>query len=485
MSMRWANSTLHVRWHIAALCLGIVAGVWVAQYEAARFFIGVSWFLTAVMGIAITLLRRHVWMLLVIIAAGILLGIARGSMVIEASAAYERLIGSVIQIEGVIVDDADTNAKGDLALRLGSIVYESEELGGRVWVTIDGMDGLRRGDTVTVSGMLAKGFGTFDATMYDARLVAVVRSSDANPLLEVRDALSRQIRSVLPETEAALGTGFLLGQKSSLPDDFADALTIAGLVHIVVASGYNLTILVRLTRRLFENVSKYLSTLLSTGLILGFIGITGVSPSMSRAGLVALLSLAAWYYGRTIHPVVLLLVAMGATVLINPSYVWGDIGWLLSFGAFFGVLIFAPLLQAYYFGNKKPGIVRQILGEAFAAWVCTLPILLVAFGVMSNVAIIANILIVPFIPVAMLLLAVTAVISWIAPPLVFVTQVPLHILMEYMVQIAYWAGGLEWAQSDVVISWWQAVAAYTALIVFSWYMWRVTGYSLRSSSIVE
>ena len=55
------------------------------------------------------------------------------------------------------------------------------------------------------------------------------------------------------------------------------------------------------------------------------------------------------------------------TVLINPSYAWGDVGWQLSFAAFAGVMLLAPLLQSYYFGDKKPGTVRQILGETIAA----------------------------------------------------------------------------------------------------------------------
>ncbi len=81
-----------------------------------------------------------------------------------------------------------------------------------------------------------------------------------------------------------------------------------------------------------------------------------MSPSMSRAGLVAGLSLLAWYYGRRIHPLVLLPLAMAITVMVQPSYAWGDLGWQLSFAAFAGVLIGAPLIQAYFLATRKSSL---------------------------------------------------------------------------------------------------------------------------------
>ena len=151
------------------------------------------------------------------------------------------------------------------------------------------------------------------------------------------------MREVVKEPQASLGIGFLTGQRSTLPDSLDEQLRIVGLTHIVVASGYNLTILVRFARRLFVRYSKYWATVSASVMICGFVLVTGFSPSMSRAALVTGLSLAAWYYGRKIHPLVLLLFAAAITVLINPSFLWGDIGWALSFTAFAGVMLLAPL----------------------------------------------------------------------------------------------------------------------------------------------
>ena len=243
---------------------------------------------------------------------------------------------------------------------------------------------IKRSDVVTVRGVLSDGFGAFAARMSRAAVERVTREQPGDVAVGVRDWFAERVRRYVPESEAALGLGFLMGLRRALPLELMTALQVAGLTHVIVASGYNLTILVRLARRLFVRVSKYLAALSAGVMIIGFMAMTGLSPSMSRAGLVASLSLAAWYYGRTIHPLVLLPVAAAMTLLINPQFGWNDLGWQLSFAAFSGVIILAPLLQRYFFGTKPPGVIRQIIGETVSAQIMTLPLLVASFGVISN-----------------------------------------------------------------------------------------------------
>ena len=84
---------------------------------------------------------------------------------------------------------------------------------------------------------------------------------------------------------------------------------------------------------------------------------------MSRAGLVAGLGLLVWYYGRKTHPFVLLSFAAAVTLIVNPSYLWGDLGWYLSFGAFIGVIVLAPLIHRYFWGLAEAGTLRGLLVE--------------------------------------------------------------------------------------------------------------------------
>jgi competence protein ComEC len=87
-------------------------------------------------------------------------------------------------------------------------------------------------------------------------------------------------------------------------------------------------------------------------LMLGFIAMTGASASIVRAVVVSSLSLAAWYVGRRPRPLVIILLAAAITAGWNPIYLWSDIGWYLSFLAFFGILILAPQIFKRFWKDK-------------------------------------------------------------------------------------------------------------------------------------
>ncbi|QWQ32158.1 ComEC/Rec2 family competence protein [Candidatus Minimicrobia naudis] len=331
---------------------------------------------------------------------------------------------------------------------------------------------------------MTAGFGAFSASIYRAKIISAERPVPGDVAVGVRDWFAGRVRAHVPESESALGLGFLLGLRRAMPAELSDNLKIAGLTHIVVASGYNLTILVRLARRLFAKRSKYLAMLSAAVMIIGFMAVTGLSPSMSRAGLVAGLSLAAWYYGRTIHPLVLLPVSAAITLLINPQFGWGDLGWQLSFASFAGVIMLAPLLHSYFFGNKEPGAFRQILIETLSAQIMTLPLLMMSFGVISNVALIANMLILPFVPLAMLLTFMSGVLVFV-PMIGALIAIPTTWLLGYMIQVTNWTAGFEWAQMEVSINLWQCAVLYVALILAMIWMKKQTKLDLAKINIVE
>jgi competence protein ComEC len=483
MRVWWLKKRLHVSWLVAVLAVGIVIGVISAQYWPQ--FHSTAWLLVGGGLAALGFWRGKLYAIIFVLAAGGIIGLWRGSVGQYELTPYENIIGYVAAVTGKVSEDPDTGKNGELVLRLNDVVIEEHKLPGMIWVSANPQSEIKRGDIVTVKGELSEGFGNFPASMYRAEVVSAERPVPGDMAGRVRDWFAESVRLAIPEPEASLGIGYLVGQRRSLPPELDEALQVAGLTHIVVASGYNLTILVRLARRLFVKVSKYLAALSAGSMIVAFILVTGMSPSMSRAGLVAGLSLLAWYYGRKFHPLVLLPFAAAVTLLVNPSYGWGDLGWQLSFAAFGGVMILAPLAQRYFFGEKKPGTVRQILGETIAAQICTMPILILAFGEFSNVAILANLLVLPFVPLAMLLTFLAGMGALLVPGLAGWVGAPAAWLLEYMVAVAQYLAGLPWAQTQVTINGWTVAISYVAIAGLCAYMaWR-TRYSLRSENLIE
>ncbi len=484
MIRTWVGRELHGSWLVAVWCLGVVIGVIAAMSLPYGLFSGIGWLLVGIVLLAPLANVRQAWILLIVVISGAFVGLWRGGVGQIGLDQYDNLIGQQVIVHGVISEDPDVDKRGQTVLRVSGISVQGRELPGNVWVVTPKNDVLRRSDAVTVSGKMTEGFGAFAGAMYRAEIVNVERALPGNVAVNVRDWFAERVRAHVPVPEVDLGLGYLLGLRRALPTDLAEALKIAGLTHVIVASGYNLTILVRLSRRLFVRISKYLSMLSSVGMILAFMAVTGLSPSMSRAGLVAGLSLAAWYYGRTVHPFVLLPFSAAITLLINPQFGWGDLGWQLSFASFAGVIILAPLLQRYFFGEKEPGTVRQILGETLSAQIMTLPLILLAFGMLSNVALIANMLILPFVPLAMLLVFLVGVCSGV-PFVADVLTVPTTWLLKYMTSVAQWLADQPWAQSEIAISGVTTLVAYAGLALAIWWMARQTKFRFGEVNIVE
>lgn len=399
---------------------------------------------------------------------------------------YDYLAGSERVVTGIVSEDTDLDSSGHVTLRLDSIVIEGQSIKGEMWVSLASTNApIKRSDRVSVRAVTDEGFGAFSGVMYRADVVKIERAVPGDVALTVRDNFGDHVREQVDEPAASLGMGYIAGQRRSLPPELDDALRAAGLTHIVVASGYNLTILVRFARRLFAKVSRFLALFMSLTLVAGFIAVTGLSPSMMRAGLVAGLALFAWYFGRKFHPLTLIALAAAVTGLINPSNVWGNIGWQLSFLSFAGVMILAPLLQNYFFGDKKPGVLRQIIGETLSAQIMTIPLIIYAFGSISVVALAANVLVLPLVPLAMVLVFAVGLFGYIFAPLAWLVAFPTQWLLDYMVWVATMLGGLEWSQLTVSLPFFGVVLAYGAIVAAIFYLRKVTGLRLREVNVVE
>lgn len=182
----------------------------------------------------------------IIILSGILLGVWRGSVEHMHRAAYLPYFGLTVDVRGRITEDTVQTESGEQRLRVGSVTVEQKSLPGVVWVSSRARQDIKRGDTVTIHGAMELGFGNLPASIPRATITQVQRPNPGDIARRVRDWFANGIRRGIPEPQASLGIGYLTGQRSTLPESLNDQLRMLGLTHVVVASGYNLTILVQL-----------------------------------------------------------------------------------------------------------------------------------------------------------------------------------------------------------------------------------------------
>ncbi len=434
------NRTTILMLGCAAFLLGLVA--------ARR--IGVSGWL-ALPALFIAALRfRHktVATAIAVTVAGLLLGVWRGTDYLRQLQPYQDLARHKVAFTATAAGDAVYGMNSQLSFTVRDVTFlvpadgdtgspdgQSRQLRapGTMKVNGFGVPMIYHGDRLRVSGKLYPTRGASQATVSYAELQKL--GSGPSVVDGIRRRFAAGLQSALPEPQASFAMGLLVGQRNTLPAALTQALLMVGLTHIIAVSGYNLTILLQAARRLLGNYSKVLSTTAALGLIFGFLLLAGNSASIVRAAVISVLGLSAWYYGRRIRPVLLILLAAAVTTYADPVYIWADLAWYLSFLAFTGILLLAPMVTHYLYGDREPSFIPAILIESICAEVMALPLILYIFGQMSLVSLLANVLVAALIPLAMLLGLVAGLAGMLAGSVSGWLAWPAKLLLTYMVDI--------------------------------------------------
>lgn len=474
--MRLRRTTVFTAGFLSCLVgLGFARTGWLVSYELVISF-GIFFLVTVV---------RLRWLaLLSTVLFGFSCGWLRGQLFLPNVSLLDTLNGKSVTAVVCVDSDLYYNSRGQLTFDASQLYItepNDQEVPGRLSVSGFGAQGISKGDTVEIDGSLYKTRGSRQLGMSYAELS--ILEHHPNAVDDIRRRFSAGLATAVPEPEASLGLGLLIGQRSTLPDAVSSALSVVGLTHIVAVSGYNLTIIMRGVKRGLGKRSKYQITSLSLALIGVFLLLTGMSASIVRAALVSGLSILAWHYGRTFKPLLLLSLVAVITAAYNPFYLWSDIGWWLSFLAFFGVLILAPALQKRFLKQKQPKLLTSVALESVSAVALTLPLILFVFERVSLVAIIANLLIVPLVPLAMLLAAIAGVAGWLIPVLAGLVSWPATILLTAMLDIVSLLARIPFAQIARSISLTGLMVCYMALVFCTLVVWRVSNKTVKITEI--
>lgn len=409
------------------------------------------------------------WAAVLLVGAGVLLGIIRGGEVGQAYRDYEKLYDTRQSLDGIVRGDVEKLDGKRQRFVLRQVVIADRQYVGDVFVTLTSDQELKRGDRVFIRGTVREGFASYGAAVSGAVLERYDRHDDL--IRDVRERFAEGLRSVVVEPLASLGLGFVVGQRSALPNTLDEQLKIVGLTHIVVASGYNLTILVRFVMRLVSRQSRYLALVLSLTAVISFVLFSGFSPSMNRAMIVTVLGLGAWYVGRRFHPLLLITFVAAATAFWNPMYIWSDLGWYLSFFAFTGILVIAPVLLRWFFRRRRPTAIEQLVVETMSAEIMVLPLIAFAFGGLPVLGLVANTLVAPIIPLAMAFTALAGTLAMASASVGGIVALPTMIVIGYIVAVVEWLAELPFAVQPLqlpllaLVGWYAAVVAAVALMV--------------------
>ncbi len=236
-----------------------------------------------------------------------------------------------------------------------------------------------------------------------------VITSDQNLYLEdLKSTIEDNFKSILPSPQSGLLSGIVLGSKQVLPDDFRQALINTSTIHIVVASGQNLTILSGLIISFAPIFGRKKTVFSSIGVNLFYSVLTGFQIPIIRAAIMNIFASVAMLAGRE-APVMFALFSSAFLMLIyEPLWVF-SVSFQLSFLASFAVMEFAPAIEQRI--KWLPDLVKQDLVVSTCAFLFTLPIIFENFHRVSVTGIIVNALILWTTPLIMAGGGIVAILS--------------------------------------------------------------------------
>ena len=282
-----------------------------------------------------------------------------------------------------------------------------------VAATLPAFPAVAAGDVVEVEGRLRPPpdddpYGDYlrrsgAAGTLDGRALTVKQEA-AFGLQTLRDASGDALELALPEPEAGLAAGILVGLRERVDRTLAADFATAGVSHVVAISGWNIAIVAGLVAAVLRGRSRRLVTLGILGTVVAYVVAAGASPSVVRAAVMAGVALMARESGRAGHAPAALGMAAALLLLVEPAMI-GDAGFRLSVMATAGLLAWAnPLSERLgrLGGGRIPGWLAEGLGISLAAQAATLPDVLATFGRLSLVSPVVNLAVVPLVPAAML-----------------------------------------------------------------------------------
>jgi competence protein ComEC len=394
-------------------------------------------------------------------------------------------VGEQVTLEGTIASEPDLRETyTNLTLRLLS----GEE--SKVLVRTDAYGDISYGDTIRATGELEvpenfegdtgrafnyKGYLAKDRIHFILNFPEVeVVAHGAGDMLKgflfsVKQKYLEAIHEVIPEPAAALAGGITVGDKQSLGSELSDDFRRTGIIHIVVLSGYNITVIMVFFAFVFMKLPERVRLIAAGVAIILFTILVGASATVVRAAAMGILAGLARTIGRTYAITRALFIAGLAMLLWNPYLLAFDPSFQLSFIATLGLIFGTPMVLPYISFIPQAYKLREIAGATIATQIVVMPMLVYMMGNISLVALIVNLLILPIIPPAMLFVFLTGVVGMLSGVFALPFSYVSYALLQYSLAVVDTFAKLPFASLAVpAVSFWLIVLAYAALAAFVW-----------------
>ena len=399
-------------------------------------------------------------------------------------------VGTIGSFEGIIVDEPDIRESNTRLL----LRTTSEQGAVDILLTVSHEPRYVYGDRVAVQDRLEYPNSFIDEKTlrevdYVAHLakdgifyemfrpnITLLSHGAGNPIVSAlfafKAAFIRNVGELIPEPHASLLGGLVVGAKQSLGKKLLDDFRTVGVIHIVVLSGYNITIIALFIERLLSRIGKRARLICAASAMILFAIMVGASATVIRATVMALLVLLARGTGRVYQVTRALLVAGVIMLLHNPKILVFDVSFQLSFLATLGLIYVSPLIEPKVKWVTEKWHLREIVVATVATQLFVLPFLMYKTGIFSVVSLPVNLMILPAIPATMLFGFASGIISFLSVVFAFPFALIAYAILAYELWVVEWFAKLPFASVSLPnFPLWLVILCYViyAVLYFVWH----------------
>jgi competence protein ComEC len=455
----------------------------------------------------------HTRLVLLVLCCAALGGARYAAAQLPVTASSVRLLNDTgdVTLVGVVAADPQRTAEGQrLVLEVEQVRTNdgTRRADGLVLVKLAPYPERRYGDRLVLAGPLktpreAERSGDFDYRSYLARKaifslmepkqVRLLGTDAANPLLAkllaLRSTCQQILMRELPEPQASLAVGILLGLQSSIPEDVSADFSITGTSHILVISGWNITIISTMLYGVTERMrlkknAAFWAILACIWLYTLFVG---ASATVIRAAVMGTVVVVGQRLERTAHAWTTLFAATWAMTIWNPQTLW-DMGFQLSALATASLFAYGKGTEALLLRTPlRVGWLdwaREALTATLAAQILALPLILFAFGNFSIVAPLANVGMLPMVPAAMLFGAIALLGGLVWLPLGQWLATVAYLFLAWLTEGARFFAQLPYAAVQLPRFPLWLLLAYYAIVLGAW-LWNATLADTKDESMAR
>lgn len=346
----------------------------------------------------------------------------------------------------------------------------------KIYVLLPKIDSYQYGQKIKLSGKINKIENEDDFNFKDYFLskkisyqmfypkIEVLEGNDGNIIIgflsKVRQLFENKTNEIFVKPYSSFVLGILLGIKS-LSGDLMDMFSKVSLSHIIVVSGYNLSIIAEALKKVFYPTSRRLSFWIPISGIWFFTFLVGADAPVLRAAVMASVIIFSRKDGKKSDGLAVLTLAAVLMVLFNPLVLRYDPGFQLSFLSTLGIMLYGEKIEHFV---RLPKVISEVISATLAAQVFILPIIAFYFGRISVLGPIANFIVLPIVPIIMFTSFITVVVGFINLSLACILSSLSIFLILFCLKVGYFLSDLKFASINVDFNVYLVVMYFTFLI---------------------